>query len=143
MNHLEEQTGIITKEEFLDMMRTKNADKFFRKGNGDDEYDTMPKDEYYLEGSGLLQVFGLHSEDRTKCVSVTVYADYNEKTGHFEPVVWFEFTQLVFIGEDGYDIWEFDEGMECKKEIDYSKDDCWEELEDYMRGLLTEVYKNV
>lgn len=136
MNHLQEQTGVITKDEFREMMLTNNANNYFEFSNNPNDYEIVPKNDYFENGPCLLQAFELIDEDEEKSISITIYGTYNKETGNIEPTVWYE---LFDITKDinGEQEWEFDTGVEYTANIDYGKEDWWERLEDDMRKTLT------
>ena len=88
MNHLETLTGTVSKQQICKMMSTKNADKYFYYDKK--EKEIIPKYNYYLNGQSLLQTHQLSSEDNSKSIAISIYANYNEKTKHYEPKIAFE-----------------------------------------------------
>ena len=136
MNHLQELTGTVSKQEICRMMSTKNADKYFEK---DASGYCEPKEKYYENGSGIIQTHELISEDGLKSVATTIYANYNETTKHFEPLIAFE----RFYWNDKYNDWEIDSQSEEDCTVDFTKKDCWEQLENQMRKILDEYVPEV
>lgn len=135
MNHLQKQTEIITKEELREMMRTNNANKFFKFNTNPKDYKIIPKDDYYLEGPCLLQIFELINEDNTKSISISIYATFNKTTKNFEPELCFE--NFIIHKDEPYET-QFEAvhfGIKNTGNIQYDKEDWWQQLENHMRTL--------
>jgi hypothetical protein len=131
MNHLEELTGTVSKQQICQMMSTGIADKYFKKGDPDD-YDVIPREKYYGIGPCIIQTHQLISEDNQKGVATTIYAKYNAETKHFEPYIAFE----RFYWNNRINDWELDSQSEEKCTVDFRKRGCWKRLEKQMRKIL-------
>ena len=140
MNHLEELTGTVSKQQICQMMSTGIADKYFKKGDPND-YNVVPREKYelYTIGGGIIQTHQLISEDNQKGVATTIYANYNVETKHFEPYIAFE----RFYWDDKINNWELDSQSEEKCAVDFRKRGCWKRLEKQMRKILDEYVPEV